>query len=328
MPRDKTIKSFPSAVRRVQLPRERLRSFAKRLHSLHRVPSSPPPAVDSINVVCISDTHGLQPPIPPGDLLLHAGDLTQWGTFNEIQAQLTWLSRQPHKYKVVIDGNHDLFLDEDFRQQHPERWKQALDAAAVGNSNKEVDIKTAKDLDWGDIIYLQDSSAALPFPSHSRTINIFGSPLTPRHGLSSFHYNRGTDVWTGSVPANTDILLTHGPPWGHLDSIRDGVKKSGCAFLAKELSRVQPRLVVYGHIHVGYGQEEQVYDSVGRAYEAIIGGWGGWKDLTLMAWSLWLHWLLPQKWERAHQRTTFVNAAVVEGFEEYKVKNEAAAVSI
>ena len=327
MLRDKAINSSTSVPRQVKLPGPRLRELAAKLHSLHRAPLSPRPADETITVVCISDTHGTQPNLPPGDLLLHAGDLTQWGTFAEIQAQLTWLSQQPHQYKVVIAGNHDLLLDQEFRQQHPERWKEASDAAAVGNL-KDVEVKTANDLDWGDIVYLQNSSTTLAFGSGRRTINVFGSPLTPRHGLSAFQYDTETDVWTRSVPSDTDILLTHGPPWGHLDSMPHGVEKAGCAFLAREVSRVQPRLALFGHIHVGYGQEELVYDRAGRAHEAILRGWGLWKDLTIMAVFVLLGWLTPQQWRRAQRRTTFVNAAVVEGWAEYKVKNEAAVVRI
>ncbi|ELQ33467.1 hypothetical protein OOU_Y34scaffold00937g14 [Pyricularia oryzae Y34] len=52
--------------------------------------------------------------LPPGDSLVHAGDLSQYGTFAEIQAQLTWLAAQPHRHKVVVAGNHDLLLDSDF----------------------------------------------------------------------------------------------------------------------------------------------------------------------------------------------------------------------
>lgn len=61
-----------------------------------------------IRIVCVSDTHNLQPELPDGDILLHAGDLTVHGTFDEIQAQLTWLDGQSHRFKIVIAGNdHD-----------------------------------------------------------------------------------------------------------------------------------------------------------------------------------------------------------------------------
>lgn len=107
-----------SAPRLVKLPHHRLRSLASTLLSLHR--TLPPPSLPThpLTVVCISDTHGTRPPIPPGDLLLHAGDLSRWCTFSEIQAQITWLSGQPYKYKVVIAGNHDLLLDPKFKEQY------------------------------------------------------------------------------------------------------------------------------------------------------------------------------------------------------------------
>ena len=54
-----------------------------------------------------------------------------------------------------------------------------------------------------------------------------------------------------------DILLTHGPPKGHLDQ---GGK--GCPQLLREIWRVRPRLVVFGHIHEGYEREHISYDDV------------------------------------------------------------------
>lgn len=50
---------------------------------------------------------------------MHAGDLSQYGTFNEIQAQLSWLSAQTHEHKIVVAGNHDLLLDKVFVEAHP-----------------------------------------------------------------------------------------------------------------------------------------------------------------------------------------------------------------
>ena len=56
----------------------------------------------TIRVVCISDTHNTQPQLPEGDLLIHAGDLTQSGTHAELEAQIGWLDRQPHRFKLEI----------------------------------------------------------------------------------------------------------------------------------------------------------------------------------------------------------------------------------
>ncbi len=63
------------------------------------------------------------------------------------------------------------------------------------------------------------------------------------------------------MPHGTGVLLTHGPPWCHLD----GSKHSGSRFLAREVARVRPRLVVFGHIHAGYGEEQRRPDQVGKA---------------------------------------------------------------
>lgn len=66
-----------------------------------------------IRVVYISDTHNVTSPLPPGDILIHAGNLTAHGTFDELQAQLQWLSAQLHTHKIVIAGNNDLILDKE-----------------------------------------------------------------------------------------------------------------------------------------------------------------------------------------------------------------------
>ncbi|KAI4175592.1 MAG: hypothetical protein LQ343_001583 [Gyalolechia ehrenbergii] len=320
---------LPLQPRLVKLSRHRLRSFSTRLRSFHLPPprASLPPT--PIQVICISDTHGTHPPVPPGDLLLHAGDLTEWGTFPEIQAQLDWLSAQPHKYKVVIAGNHDLLLDPNFRINHPGRWQQALKAVRGSQYNGPwEESRTDQDLQWGGIIYLQNTSTTLTFPhddgAPERTVTIYGSPLTPQYGVSAFQYPKDQDVWTSTIPAKTDILITHGPPWGRLD----GVKKSGCPFLAREVAKVRPRLMVFGHIHVGYGIEETVYDTVGRAHQGILGGWAGWPSLFKMAVSTISGRILRRSWRRAAHTTTFVNAAIVEGWEQYKVKNQAVVFSL
>ena len=285
----------------------------------------PPPSATSseegLTVVCISDTHNTQPALPPGDLLLHAGDLTAWGTFSEIQAQLDWLNEQPHQYKVIVAGNHDLLLDSDFLQRHPERWRQAKEARD-GSDTKDEEHQKASHLDFGDVQILCNSSTKLCIGDVE--VSIYGSPYTPQHGLSAFQYPRDEDIWTGAVSSDTDIILTHGPPRSHLD----GLKKSGCQFLQDEVLRVKPRLVVFGHIHVGYGTERRLYDTVHTLYEKINASRAGWGSLCLMI--LYVLWnrLTPRRWRRLHHETTYVNAAIVEGWQDYVVKEEAIVIEL
>ncbi len=91
---------------------------------------------------------------------------------------------------------------------------------------------------------------------------------------------------------------------------------------------MRPRLVVFGHIHVGYGTEERVFDRVVKAHEQVSGQWAGWGTLVGMACGVVLGYMVPRSWRRQEGRTTFVNAAVVEGWENHVVKNEAVVVQI
>lgn len=83
-------------------------------------------------ILIISDTHtaplvdpgspdagdnGQRPfraPLPAADVLLHCGDITMMGYMHEYDAALDMLGRIDAPLKLVIAGNHDLSLDDDF----------------------------------------------------------------------------------------------------------------------------------------------------------------------------------------------------------------------
>lgn len=56
-------------------------------------------------IVCISDTHNQTPKLPPGDVLIHAGDLTNQGSYSELKKTVEWLERADFEAKIVIAGN-------------------------------------------------------------------------------------------------------------------------------------------------------------------------------------------------------------------------------
>ena len=62
----------------------------------------------------------------------------------------------------------------------------------------------------------------------------------------------------------TDVILTHQPPKGYLDT--DGL---GSEIFFKEIWRVRPRLVVFGHIHSGYGKGIVRFNGVQKAYDVF-----------------------------------------------------------
>lgn len=240
-----------------------------------------------ITVVCISDTHNSQPYLPPGDLLIHAGDLTQSGTAEELQSQLDWINARPHRYKMVIAGNHDIVLDE----------RKSTEAGKGPGSRKA--------LRWSSIVYLEHSSANLRI-SDGKILTVFGQPSTRKHGNWAFQYDRGTDVFTDAVDDDTDILITYSPPRFHLD-----VAGWGDDFLLQELWRVRPKLHVFGHIHEGYGRDVLVYDRFELLYERVCAGNA--EILTLLHMVLLLFHILIAGPDRGAERTVLVNASTVGG---------------
>ena len=260
-----------------------LETVATTLYKLRRL-SQAHPTVFSVSVVCISDTHNITDDLalPPGDVLIHAGDLTQSGSVTEIQRTIAWLNAQSYRYKyiIAIAGNHENYLDPTKRN--------AEDANAK--------------LDWGSLVYLQDSSTILKFPS-GRRLKVFGSPWTIKSGNWAFEYPKGEDKWTARVEKDVDVLVTHSPPRRHLDLGR------GDDNLRKELWRVRPKLHVFGHIHNGHGLELLAYDSVTRLYELLVSRRGGLvavlKLCLLVVWCF----VVPVK----EAQTQLVNAAIVGG---------------
>lgn len=242
-----------------------------------------------MSVVCVSDTHNSQPQLPHADILIHAGDLTQSGSFKEVQNALDWINRQPHPHKIVVAGNHDLLLD-----------LTCDDRPGARHASEE----RAK-LSWGDIVYLQDSSTEIVC-GNNRKLRIYGSPMSCRHGNWAFQHSRsdGHKIWAGKVPQDTDILVTHGSPRAHLDLLN-----LGCPSLLAEIWRVKPRLHVFGHVHEGYGTENLDFSDVQSLFERTVICRGGIGNLICITWAAVTAWFAgPGK-----TQTILVNAAMVGG---------------
>lgn len=64
--------------------------------------------------VCISDTHGkldeIVNEIPDGDVLIHAGDFTNYGDVAEVINFNAAIGTLPHKVKLVIAGKNEYVL--------------------------------------------------------------------------------------------------------------------------------------------------------------------------------------------------------------------------
>ena len=249
---------------------------------------------NDITVVCVSDTHNSQPKIPPGDILIHAGDLTQGGTAAELQTQLDWLNAQLHVHKVVIAGNHDIILD------------------AVKSTESDFAPEARQALQWGSLIYLEKSSRSVDV--RKRTVSIYGDPSTRKHGNWAFQYDRGTDAFQHQIPLNNDILVTHSPPRYHLD-----VAGWGEISLLREVERVKPKLHIFGHIHGAYGKDVLIFDTFERLYEDVCSRRAGLLAVLHMACLLLRIFLagIPQD----ARKTMLINASAVGGLREESIRD-------
>lgn len=66
-------------------------------------PELPPerPAEGYTRFVCVSDTHSrVFSAVPPGDVLLHAGDLSRCGSPEDVQVTINWLKELDHPVKM------------------------------------------------------------------------------------------------------------------------------------------------------------------------------------------------------------------------------------
>jgi Icc-related predicted phosphoesterase len=184
-----------------------------------------------MKVICISDTHNLHKRIPTdwfptGDVIIHAGDVSGRGSIPEIKEFLEWFSKLPYPHKILIAGNHDWGF-----QRYPEVIEEIL---------KE----------FPNITYLQDSGIEI------NGVRFWGSPWQPTFYNWAFNLDRGPEIrekWK-LIPEDTDVLITHGPAYGHCDMVLSG-EFVGCEDLLNEIhTRLKIKWHICGHIHCGHGE--------------------------------------------------------------------------
>ena len=176
----------------------------------------------------ISDTHGLhgQLQVPDGiDVVVHSGDASNWRdpyrNESELRAFIDWFACLPIPTKVFVPGNHDTSLE--------------------------------KGLITRDLIEHRKIHLLINEEREIGGLRFWGSPFTPRYGDWSYMRDRGTinRIWE-TIPEGIDVLITHGPPYGVLDATYDHhnkVELVGCSALAKRVTKVEPRLMMFGHVH-------------------------------------------------------------------------------
>jgi len=177
----------------------------------------------SVRLVLISDTHELhrELDIPDGEILIHAGDFTMFSKSpHPISDFNRWLGELPHRHKIVVPGNHEFFLEAD-----PVKRSLLSNASVLINEGIEID-----------------------------GLRIWGSPVTPSYGGAfGLSFTADRRRLYAQIPKDTDVLITHGAPYGILDSTPDSGVHSGCQELLDAVMRIHPKLHVFGHVHGAHG---------------------------------------------------------------------------
>lgn len=219
----------------------------------------------------LSDTHNLsftnpsptQPLLPPTPAIdvLHAGDMTQVGGIPSYKGFLALLAAIPAELKLVIAGNHDLDLDEDYVRAHLE------DVDTMEEHDAAVAVVKGEIAREAGVTYLTEGAHTFSLSNGAKS-TVYASPYSLEYGDWAFMYwkrqdgfnltppitNGGASTATNPIPdfPNVDILMTHGPPKGLLDWCPRG-GNVGCPHLLRSLQRSRPLMHVCGHIHEGNG---------------------------------------------------------------------------
>lgn len=61
---------------------------------------------------------------------MHSGDFTNHGSLEEVREFALWLSVQPHKYKIVVPGNHDMILDTEYYEGYWGDWSPVKESSS------------------------------------------------------------------------------------------------------------------------------------------------------------------------------------------------------
>ncbi|KAJ5654508.1 hypothetical protein N7490_001511 [Penicillium lividum] len=202
----------------------------------------PSPARVKTRICMISDTHTNVPlpaddkkhayrdPLPKADVLLHAGDLTKVGYKVEHEAMVSMLKAADAELKLVIAGNHDLTLDEEYfpdfgytRHRKPIRLgaaqpileddeqslTQTIRSGAVPPlADLKAYVRRIKDL-WTNqsardagIRYLEEGVHSFTL-SNGAKLTVYASPYQPEFCRWAFGYPRSEDRYNPPFPGTS-----------------------------------------------------------------------------------------------------------------------------
>lgn len=186
-----------------------------------------------LKLIVLSDTHGLHEALnlwmwqntSEDHIIIHCGDLanskSSEANFQETSAFFHWLSQFPAREKLVVPGNHDLTLYHKTYVPDPK---------------------------WGIKVLRHEEFLC-------EGVKFFGSPYTKAFG-HGWAYNikasKISQTWA-TIPEDTHVLITHGPPKmvGDLTptSGNNSYFMEGDKSLLNRVQEIKPEYCLFGHFH-------------------------------------------------------------------------------
>jgi hypothetical protein len=147
-------------------------------------------------------------------MIIHSGDFSMAGTGKEVTDFIDWFGALNYRYKIFVAGNHDECL----YGKKQEIIQRLLPAGCYYLCHSGIEIEGLKF--WGVPFFFLD--------------NVNG---------------RFSDIMA-QIPDDTDILISHRPPYGILDTSGNIY---GCPDLLPAVMRILPRYHLFGHVHGACG---------------------------------------------------------------------------
>ena len=200
-------------------------------------------------IICISDTHEIHHRMKYNvidyidknqeNILIHAGDVTNVGSQHGTRQFVEWFQNlKGFGTKIFIAGNHDWSF-----YRKPAWLKQYINDENLSQS---------------DCYYLEDSEMTITDPKFSNPIKIYGSPW--QVPFMNWAFNAPEEqlakYWE-KIPLDTQILITHSPAHGTLDTIAGRHEHLGSITLSEYIDKIKPKIHITGHIHSGRGITEK-----------------------------------------------------------------------
>lgn len=180
-----------------------------------------------MRICAIADTHNKHHyvDIPKCDVFICAGDFTNYKSniYRYINFN-NWIKWIKADHKIVVGGNHDNLLYE----------KNILHYL-------------------NNCVYLEDSEVIID------GLKFYGSPWDKmfHQWLFKMPPDKFIQQKWNDIPDDTDILITHTPPYKIFDDGNNG-EHFGCEYLLDRVFKVQPKVHIFGHTHSSGGKNKKI----------------------------------------------------------------------